>query len=87
MNKMSEKTEAALKTIALALITAPAGEHTEAGEMTQGQLEKLKGVGLPQIKSLTDRGILTRERRDTYVETEGQFAGQTFGGVWVYSIA
>lgn len=83
---MSPKTEAALITIALALATAPAGELTEAGEMTEAQLEKLKGVGLPQIKALKDRGILTVRIVGGYTHPELS-ADIILGGTWIYSVA
>jgi hypothetical protein len=77
---MSPKTEAALKTIALALITAPAGEMTEA------QLEQLAGVGLPQIKALKDRGILALRIEGGWKHPE-LTDDIVLGGTYIYSIA
>lgn len=74
---MSAKTENALKTILLALVTAPAGEMTEA------QLEGLKGVGIPQLKALKDRGILAKEYRGANGEVVGLFEA----GTWIYFAA
>jgi len=83
---MSAKTEAALLTITLALITAPGGELTEPGEMTRGELEQLKGVGLPQIEALATRGILAVRRVGTYSHPELSDDIQ-LGGTYIYSIA
>lgn len=74
---MSPKTEAALTTILLAMVTAPKTEITEAGEMWEADMEKLPGVGLPQIHALKARGIL--------VARTGQIG--EIGGHRFYSVA
>lgn len=76
---MTPKTEAALVSIAVALTA------TETGELAEHELEALKGVGLPQIKALTARGIL--EARDgAFIPTTGPYAGQ-YTATKIYSVA
>lgn len=57
MTKMSAKMEAALITVTLALVATPEGELTEV------QLEAMKGVTMNQLNAFVGRGILVREQR------------------------
>jgi hypothetical protein len=82
---LTAKTEAALTAILLALVTAPATEVAEAGELAEYELEAMKGVGLPQLNALVARGLLVRVCK-TFVPTSGPYVG-TECACWYYSAA
>lgn len=82
--QLTDKMAAALTTVALACVTAPATEYCEAGEVMLDDL-RAAGAGIAQLNALTRRGFLNC-RQGVFVPTRGPYAGQEVGERY-YSVA